>query len=57
MLLGYQQELTEFCNDIRKVFALMTVQGEQITPLSFKDAVKRLKDGKEGVSEASLTFN
>lgn len=56
-LVALQGELDEVVNNIKKVHALMTVQGIEITPISFKDAIKRWKDGKEGVSEATLTFN
>ena len=52
-----QSELDEVVNNIKKVHALMMVQDLEITPLTFKDAIKRHKEGKEGVSEASLTFN
>tara|TARA_Y100000401_G_scaffold52263_1_gene41018 strand:+ start:394 stop:1719 length:1326 start_codon:yes stop_codon:yes gene_type:complete len=52
-----QGELDEVVNNIKKVHALMMVQDLEITPLTFKDAIKRFKEGKEGVSEATLTFN
>jgi len=54
---GLQDQLTDFTNNVSKIFALMTVQGVEITPLSFKDAVNRMQSRKEGISEASLTFN
>ncbi|MDG2245423.1 MAG: phage integrase SAM-like domain-containing protein, partial [Flavobacteriales bacterium] len=56
-LVALQGELEEVINNIKKVHALMMVQELEITPLTFKDAIKRHKDGKEGVSEATLTFN
>ena len=56
-LQALQGELDEEINNIKKVHALMMVQDLEITPMTFKDAIKRHKDGKEGVSEATLTFN
>ena len=56
-LISLQGELDEVVNSIKKVHALMTVQDLEITPITFKDAINRFKEGKEGVSEATLTFN
>lgn len=57
-LVVLQNELDNSVKAIVNLYNQMTIVQElDVTVLSFKDAVKRMKDGKLGVAEKVLTFN
>ena len=57
-LLALQSELNNSVQAIVNAANQLTIlDGVELTPESLKDAVNRVKDGKEGVAERVLTFN
>lgn len=57
-LKALQKELDNVVQALVNIHTKMTVVDEiEVTPVNFKDAVKRMKEGKEGITETTLTFN
>ena len=57
-LIALQSELDNAVQALVNIHNKLTVIDEiEVTPENFKDAVRRLKEGKEGITESVLTFN